>query len=134
MWALRYANVFIISRLRTKVPNFKMTTVVDHSRSVIEKCWACIVPRAFDVMILYLSQDDNVSSCGLWIQISTMANFETEVYELFKFLTRPGDKHDKKVNNILLFESQAGPSSRFCHESQDFLNFRTTCDSQSHGF
>ena len=44
-----------------------------------------------------------------------MANFETEVYELFKLLTRPGDKHDKKVNNILLFESQAGPraSSQF---------------------
>ena len=65
-----------------------------------------------------------------------MANFETEVYELFKLLTRPGGKHDKKVNNILLFESQAGPmaSSRFCYESQDFLTFLTTRDSQSHGF
>ena len=44
-----------------------------------------------------------------------MANFEREVYELFKLLTRPGDKHDKKVNDILLFESQAGPraSSQF---------------------
>ena len=28
-----------------------------------------------------------------------MANFETEVYELFKLLTPPGDKHDEKVNN-----------------------------------
>ena len=44
-----------------------------------------IVPRAFDVMILYLSQDNTVSSCGrLTFQIRTMANFETEVEELLK--------------------------------------------------
>ena len=36
-------------------------------------------------MILYLLQDDKLSSCGLLMfQISTMANFKTEVYALSK--------------------------------------------------
>ena len=44
-----------------------------------------IVPKAFDVMILYLSQDNKFSSCGLFtLQIRTMDNFETEVDELLK--------------------------------------------------
>ena len=44
-----------------------------------------VVPRAFVVMILYLSQDNKFSSCGLLtFQIRTMANFETEVEELLK--------------------------------------------------
>ena len=43
------------------------------------------MPRAFDVMILYLSQDNMFSSCGLLtFQIRTMANFETQVEELLK--------------------------------------------------
>ena len=43
------------------------------------------MPRAFDVMILYLSQDNKFSSCGLFtLQIRTMDNFETEGDELLK--------------------------------------------------
>ena len=58
------------------------------------------MPRAFDVMIVYLSQDDKLSSCGLsMIQISTLANCETEVYELLKLSDSSGDKHDKKISN-----------------------------------
>ena len=59
------------------------------------------MPRAFDVMILHLSQDDKLSSCGLWMfQISTLANFETEAYELvLKLFDSSGDKHDEKISN-----------------------------------
>ena len=58
------------------------------------------MPRAFDVMILHLSQDDKLSSCGLWMfQISTLANCETEVYELLKLFDSSGDKHDEKISN-----------------------------------
>jgi len=59
------------------------------------------VPRAFDIMILYLSQDDKLSSCGLrLLQISTLANFETKVYELvLKLFDSSGDKHDEKICN-----------------------------------
>ena len=84
------------------------------------------MPRAFDVMILHLSQDDKLSSCGLWMfQISTLANWETEVYELLKLFDSSGDKHDEK-DQQLLFDSQAGTSSRFCHESHDLLTFLMT--------
>ena len=31
-------------------------------------------------------------------QISTIANFETDVYELLKLLDLSGDKHDEKIN------------------------------------
>ena len=78
---------FVISRLRTKAPDIKTTTVVDRSRSAIKKSWACIVSKASDVMILNISQDDKFSSviCRLWMfEISAMANFETGVYELLK--------------------------------------------------
>ena len=55
------------------------------------------MPRAFDVMILHLSQDNKLSSCGLWMfQISTLANCETEVFKLFD---SSGDKHDEKISN-----------------------------------
>ena len=58
------------------------------------------MPRAFDVMILHLSQDDKLSACGLWMfQISTLANCETEVYELLKLSDSSGDKHDEKISN-----------------------------------
>jgi len=49
---------FAISRLRTKAPDIKTTTVVDRSRSAIKKSWARIVSKAFDAMIFYISQDD----------------------------------------------------------------------------
>ena len=32
-------------------------------------------------------------------QISTIANFETDVYELLKLFDLPGDKHDEKISN-----------------------------------
>ena len=34
-------------------------------------------------------------------QISTMANFETEVYELLKLFDSAGDKYDKKISSSL---------------------------------
>ena len=59
------------------------------------------MPRAFDVKILHFSQDDKLSSCGLWMfQISTLPNFETGVCELvLKLFDSSGDKHDKKISN-----------------------------------
>ena len=59
------------------------------------------MPRAFDIMILYLPQDDKLSSCGLrMLEISTLANFETEVYELvLKLFDSSGDKHDEKISH-----------------------------------
>ena len=42
-------------------------------------------------MILYLPQDDKLSSGGLWMfQISTLASFETEVYELLNLFDSSG--------------------------------------------
>ena len=75
-------DIFIISRYQND--NCRRSIVpVTVSRSRIAE--RTIVPRAFDVMILYLSQDDKFSSCGLLtFQIRTMANFDTEAYELLK--------------------------------------------------
>ena len=68
LWALRYANVhsgvdvFVISWYQND--NCRRSIVpVNVSRSRIAE--RAIVLRAFDVMILYLSQDDKVSSCGI---------------------------------------------------------------------
>ena len=81
-------EIFIISRLNTKAPNIKQQlSQIDHSHSTIKTCGACIGPIAFDVMMLYLSQDDKLSSCGLWMfQISTMVNSETSLWTLEAFL------------------------------------------------
>ena len=78
------------------------------------------MPRAFDVMILHLSQDDKLSSCGLWMfQISTLANCETEVYELLKLSDSSGDKHDEKISNCLIsYRAEAWHYRIF----RDFLN------------
>ena len=59
------------------------------------------MPRVFDIMILYLSQDDKLSSCGLrMLQISALANFETKVYELvLNLFDSSGNKHDEKISN-----------------------------------
>ena len=74
---------FLISRNQNDNCH-RLIVPVNVSRSRIAE--RAIVPRAFDVMILYLSQDNTLSSCGLLtFQISTMANnFETEVEELLK--------------------------------------------------
>ena len=46
-------------------------------------------------MILYLSQDDKLSSCGLrMFQISTMANFKQNFLNFWSFFTRPGDNDE----------------------------------------
>ena len=45
---------------------------------------------AYDVMILYLSQDDMCLHMDLLFQIRIMANFETEVYEFLKFFDSSG--------------------------------------------
>ena len=78
---------FLISRYQND--NCRRSIVpVNVSRSRIAE--RAIVPRAFDVMILYLSQDNMFSSCGLLtFQIRTMANFETEVEELLKLFDQP---------------------------------------------
>ena len=106
-------DIFIISRLNTKAPNIKQQlSQIDHSRSTIKTCGACIGPIAFDVMMLYLSQDDKLSSCGLWMfQISTMANFKQNFLDFWSFFTRPRDN------------DEAGPHVVQAH---DFLTFLTT--------
>ena len=75
-------DIFVISQYQNN--NCHRSIVSVHvSRSRLAE--HTIVPRAFDVMILYLSQDNTFSSCGLLtFQIRTMANFETEVEELLK--------------------------------------------------
>ena len=77
------------------------------------------MPRAFDVMILHLSQDDKLSSCGLWMfQISTLANCETEVYELLKLFDSSGDKHDEKISNC-----SSTPKLTQAHDSAMSITF-----------
>ena len=123
---------FVISRLRTKAPDIKTTTVVDRSRSAIKKSWACIVSKASDVMILNISQDDKFSSviCRLWMfEISAMANFETGVYELLKLLARRGDKHDKKISNCIALRLSSWSKLTILVIFQPF----SRRDSQSHG-
>ena len=41
-------------------------------------------------------------------QISTMANFETEVYELLKLFDSAGDKYDKKISSSLCTDPPPG--------------------------
>ena len=78
-------DIFVISRLRISK---RQLSHIDSSCSAIKKWWASLMPRAFDVnMILYLSQDDKLSSCGLWMfQISTMANFKRIFWTFEAFL------------------------------------------------
>ena len=75
-------DIFVISQYQND--NCHRSIVPVHvSRSRLAK--HTVVPRAFDVMILYLSQDNKFSSCGLLtFQIRTMTNFDTEVDELLK--------------------------------------------------
>ena len=124
---------FVISRLRTKAPDIKTTTVVDRSRSAIKKSWACIVSKGSDVMILNISQDDKFSSviCRLWMfEISAMANFETGVTNFWSFLTRPGDKHDKKISNCIALQLPSCSKVTILAIFQPF----SRQDSQSHWF
>ena len=86
-------DIFVISRLRISK---RQLSHIDSSCSAIKKWWASLVPRAFDVnMILYLSQDDKLSSCGLWMfQISTTANFKQNFLDFWSFFTRPRDNDE----------------------------------------
>ena len=127
---------FIISRLCTKAPDIKTTTVVDCSRSAIKKSWACIVSKASHVMILNISQDDKFSSviCRLWMfEISAMANFWDRILWTFEsiwsFLTRPGDKHDKKISNCIALRLPSRSKLTILAIFQPF----SRQDSQSHG-
>ena len=53
------------------------------------------------------------------IQISTLANCETEVYELLKLSDSSGDKHDEKISNCLIsYRAEAWHYRIF----RDFLN------------
>ena len=134
LWALRYANVSpgldVISRLCTKAPDIKTTTVVDRSFPFGDHEVLNVHCAQSFVMILYLLEEYKLFTCGLLMfQISTMANFETEFMHFWSFLTRPGDKHDEGISKCTSTPLQAGPSSRFsrfCRESHDFLTFLTT--------
>ena len=44
-------------------------------------------------------------------QISTMANFETEVYELLNLFDSSGDKHDEKISSSLCTDRPPPPPS-----------------------
>ena len=104
---MRHSGVdkFVISWLRTKAPDIKTTTVVDRSRSAIKKSWACIVSTAFDVMIFYISLDDKFSSviCQDFecLKLALWPTLRQEFMNFWSFLTRPGDKHDKKISNCI---------------------------------
>ena len=75
-------DVFVISRYQNDNCHRSIVPVHFSPSRIAERT---IVHRAFDVMILYLSQDNKFSSCGLLMfQIRTTAIFETEVYELLK--------------------------------------------------
>ena len=63
-------------------------------------------------------------------QVSTMANLETEVYELLKlFETSDIIKHDEEI-------SHCSSTPQADHDSANFLTFLSASlqDSQSHGF
>ena len=65
---------FLISWLPTKVPGIKTTAVVDRSFPFCDQEVLSVhcVPKALDVLILYLSQDDKLFEC---VKL-------TEVYEI----------------------------------------------------
>ena len=91
---------FVISRLRTKAPDIKTITVVDHYRSAIKKCWACIVPKAFHVRILYISHDDKLSSF-IFFKLPLWPTLRREFMNVWGFLTCPGDKHAKMISTCI---------------------------------
>ena len=60
-------------------------------------------------------------------QISTIANFEKEVYEFLKLFDSSSSINMTKTSAIAFgLPSEAGPSSRFCREFHDLLSFLTT--------
>ena len=54
-------DTFVISRLRTKAPNIKTTSVEDRSFPFRDQEVLSVHCVQFDVMSLYLSQDDKLS-------------------------------------------------------------------------
>ena len=110
-----FAGVSLFSSTPTSFPK------ADRSRSEIKKCRACIVPRAFDVMIL--SVFHRTISClhvdFRCFKLALMANFRNlrqEFMNFWSFLTCPGDKHDKGISSC----------SWTPRESHNFLTFLTT--------
>ena len=126
---------FVISRLRTKAPDIKTTTVVDRSRSAIKKSWACIVSKASDVMILNISQDDKFSSviCSNvdfeCLKLALWPTLRQEFMNFWSFLTRRGDKHDKKISNCIALRLPSWSKLTILVIFQPF----SRQDSQSHG-
>ena len=120
------------------VDTFRKSVVSTRKRPISKRhyCRRLFPFRDRDVLILYISEEsqDCLHVDFECFQISTMAIFEREVYELLNVLTRPGDKHDEKISNCSsrLFDSvpsspsEAGSSSLFCRESHDLLTFLTT--------
>ena len=126
-------DTFVISRLRTKTPDIKTTSVEDRSftfrdqevlsvHSVVSSLmlWVCTFHRTISCL----------SSCGL--QISPWPNLRQKFMNIWSFLTRPGDKHDEKISNC-----SSTPKLVQAHDSAVSLTiFKlfSRQDSQSHGF
>ena len=87
---------FVISRLRTKAPDIKTTTVVDRSRALCSKLmmlWFCTFHRTISSLQLYV--DFECFKLALW------PTLRQEFMNFWSFLTRPGEKHDKNISNCI---------------------------------
>ena len=83
-------NVFVISRLRTKAPDIKTTTVVDRS-----------FPFR-DVLILYISQESGDGCLQADFESLKLAPWPTLRQKFMNFrsvFALPGDKHEEKISN-----------------------------------
>ena len=84
------------------------------------------------VLILYISQesrDDCLHMDFKCFKLELWPTLRQKFMSFRSFLTRPGDKHDAESKRSAIafrLPSEAGPSSRFCRESQDVLTFHTT--------
>ena len=115
LWALRYANVSLtcrhlswISRLHTKAPDIKTTTVVDRSRSAM--CWYCAFHRSHRTIVFMWT---------LNIQIRAMANFDRRLWTFEAFWLVHAMNTTKRSAVALRL------GSRFCRESDDSLDNKT---------
>ena len=119
LWALRYANLSL-RFVNQSAPHESARYQNDNCRRSF----------SFRDVLIFRGVRGRLSSCGLWMfQIRTMANFETEVYELLKLFSLVQaimNMTPKRSAIALRLPSEAGPSSRFCRESHEVLPFLTT--------
>ena len=78
---------FVISRLRTKAPDIKTISLPFRDQEVLS---------------VYYAQNSSFT-CTLWIitLIALWPTLRQESMNFWSFLTRPGDKHDKKISNCI---------------------------------